>query len=133
MITPTLLISAKLILARPKHAGESERPKQVKEMTNLEWLLLGGFIWLAFRLDRLGRQLEGVCYVIRRDLLKTEEEKEALLQERLDVVKDQRQQDWGLGIMGTIALFYFLGWLGPIFGFLAAMVYLAGQALHLWT
>ena len=105
----------------------------MKEMTNLEWLLLGGFIWLAFRLDRLGRQLEGVCYVIRRDLLKTEEEKEALLQERLDVVKDQRQQDWGLGIMGTIALFYFLGWLGPIFGFLAAMVYLAGQALHLWT
>jgi hypothetical protein len=105
----------------------------MKEMTNLEWLLLGGFIWLAFRLDRLGRQLEGVCYVIRRDLLKTEEEKEALLQERLDVVKDQRQQDWGLGIMGTIALFHFLGWLGPIFGFLAAMVYLAGQALHLWT
>ena len=65
--------------------------------------------------------------------LKTEEEKEALLRERLDVVKDQRLQDWGLGIIGTIALLYFLGWLGPIFGFLAALVYLAGQALHLWT
>lgn len=71
-------------------------------MTNLEWLLLGGFFWLAFRLDRLGRQLGGVCYVIRRDLLKNEEEKAALLRERLEEVKDQRQQDWGLGIMGTI-------------------------------
>jgi hypothetical protein len=112
----------------------------MKEMTNLEWLLLAGFLWLAFRLDRLGRQLGGVCYVIRRDLLKSEDEKAALLRERLDEVKDQRQQDWGLAIMGTIAVLYLLGWIGPIFGFLAAMVgflvamvYLAGQALHLWT
>jgi hypothetical protein len=30
-------------------------------VTNLEWLFLGGFFWLAFSLDRLGRQLGGVC------------------------------------------------------------------------
>jgi hypothetical protein len=102
-------------------------------VTNLEWLLLGGFFWLAFRLDRLGRQLGGVCYVIRRDLLKNEEEKAALLRERRDVLKDQRQQDWGLATMATIALLFLLGWIGPIFSFLVAMVYLAGKALHLWT
>ena len=102
----------------------------MKEMSNLEWMLLLGFLWLAFSLDRLGRQLGGVCYVIRRDILKTEDEKEALLRERLDEVKGQRQQDWGLMIMGTMAVLYFFGWLGPIFGFLAGMVYLAWNALH---
>jgi hypothetical protein len=117
-----------VICIRP--AMGQERAKQMKEMTTLEWLLLGGFIWLTFRLEQLGRQLGAVCYVIRRDILKTEEEKEALLRQRLDDLKDQRQQDWGLAIMGTIALLYFLGWLGPIFGFLAGLVYLAWQALH---
>jgi hypothetical protein len=84
-------------------------------MSKTEWsyLLAAGFAfwWLAARLDRLGRQLEWVSYLVRREmaeLLGNEERVKELLEEwevEKAAAKMETRQMWlGAALFGAGAL-----------------------------
>jgi hypothetical protein len=80
-----------------------------------EWtiyVLLGCVIVLMFRLDRLGRQVEAVCFDIKYELSPSEDRREEMLSERksmkAEAAKEKRQQLIGGGIVLALLVGWFI-------------------------
>jgi hypothetical protein len=80
-----------------------------------DWIVYGlgaSVFLLMWRLDRLGKQLEAVCAIIRIDLAPSEARRGKFLTERKqareDAAKEQRQQWIGAGIVGALLLGWYI-------------------------
>jgi len=80
-----------------------------------DWIVYGlgaSVFLLMWRLDRLGKQLEAVCAIIRIDLAPSEARRGEFLTERKqareDTAKEQRQQWIGAGIVGALLLGWYI-------------------------
>jgi hypothetical protein len=87
-------------------------------MSNTDWgylLAFAAWLWLLYRLDRLGKQLEAVCAVLQvemAELVGNEDRASEILRERREdraEAKKANRQFWIFwGIIGAVAG---LGWL----------------------
>jgi hypothetical protein len=88
----------------------------IDEMSDLSWIVVAVFVAagvIMHRLDRIGRQLEAVCTMIRADLPRNEGERDEILQEwrdnRKQEAKDSRNAWIFWGVIGAAALVWH-GW-----------------------
>jgi hypothetical protein len=80
---------------------------------DIVWVIFGATALILWRLDRLGKQLEAVCNIIKIDLAPTSERADEFSSEwketRLQYKKDQRQFFifWGI-VVAVFFIWWFL-------------------------
>lgn len=77
-------------------------------MSDETGIIIFGLLFVLWRLDRLGKQLEAVCTNIKAELAPTEERRNEIIHEWKESVrwqnKDSRQAFWGVVILVIVAL-----------------------------
>jgi hypothetical protein len=74
------------------------------------WMIIAGFLFLVFRLERLGKQLEAVSVQIREELVPDRERAEEIIREWKEDQKQARKETRQTFIVWGVIAAAFLAW-----------------------